>query len=165
MTGDRRTWFAVGLLVLSAAQYGLWALTSSLRQHCEREIVATHDGLRLLQQQAAAPSPLAESADAADGQTWRLLDGPQVVETLQALQVLDEAAGVTIDSLKALVSDDRGKQSFQLIGRGTPDAVCTLLRRIEGAPRLMIVESGKFAPFSEREVAFELGVATYHGGP
>ena len=100
----------------------------------------------------------------ANQRTWRLLTGADVVPTLQRLQQLGDAAGVTLDSQKALRATSEGKQPFALLGRGSPAQVCAFAAAIEQDPRLMVVETGRLLPLSDEHIAFEFGVATYHRG-
>ena len=106
---------------------------------------------------SAAPAPGATMAS-----KRQLLAGPEVVETLQALQVLGDDAGVVFDEMKALTGADPGKQSFSISGRGTPEAVGSFLVGIECSDRLMIVETGKVASAAGEQLPFAFGVATYH---
>lgn len=112
----------------------------------------------VLSQDEAATVPVV------DQRTWRLLHGPDVVPTLQRLQQLGDEAGVLLDSQKALRSTSVGKQSFALLGRGSPTQVCAFAAAIEQDPRLMVVETGRLLPSSDEYIAFEFGVATYHRG-
>ena len=73
-------------------------------------------------------------------------------------------ARITFDVIKASASNTPGKQAFQVAGRGAPQNVCEFLAAVERNERLMIVESGRFTPGDEKEVAFELAIATYHRG-
>lgn len=98
------------------------------------------------------------------GQTWSLLAGPDVAATLQRVNELGVDARATFDVIKASASNTPGKQAFQVAGRGTPQSVCEFLAAVERNERLMIVETGRFTPGDEKEVAFELAIATYHRG-
>ncbi|MBL8726928.1 MAG: hypothetical protein JNM25_00765 [Planctomycetes bacterium] len=97
-------------------------------------------------------------------QQWRLLDGSEVTATLQALQTLVDASGVTLVAAKASPSSKGGRQLFLLSGSGRPEQVCQLAAGIERCPRLIVIESGRLAPRSDEVVDFEFGLATYHRG-
>lgn len=95
---------------------------------------------------------------------WRLLDGAEVTVTLQALQALVDASGVTLVAAKPAPAGKGGRQTYLLAGNGRPEDVCRLLAGIERCERLIVVESGRITPRSEEQVDFELGLATYHRG-
>lgn len=98
-----------------------------------------------------------------NGPSWTLLAGPDVVATLQQLQVMGDAFGVTFDKQTVVRSADHGKQSFVLAGHATPLQLARFVSAVELSPRLMILETGRVAPAGGDQVAFEFGMATYHG--
>ncbi len=98
------------------------------------------------------------------GTQWRLLAGSEVTATLQALQTLVDASGVTLVAAKAAPSGKGGRQLFLLTGSGRPEHVCSLVAGIERSPRLIVIETGRLAPRSDEVVDFEFGLATYHRG-
>jgi hypothetical protein len=93
---------------------------------------------------------------------WRLLDGSEVTATLQALQTLVDASGVTLTAAKASPSTKNGRQMFLLAGSGRPEQVCGLVAGIERCPRLIVIETGRLAPRAEDTIEFEFGLVTYH---
>ena len=86
-----------------------------------------------------------------------------MVATLQELQAIGERCGIAFDSQRALRSNRAGKQPFEIEGRATPEQLCQFVAEIERSERLMVIENGSVMPSSESHVAFELGLATYHG--
>lgn len=168
---DKRVVFTavVGLALVS--QVALAGVAFFARRVTDGDLQAQraqHEQLCLQAEQRAAastdepaeqPSPATSAAP-----TWRLLDGPDVVTTLQVLQEVGDAAGVSFDSQKATRSSNEGKQPFTIAGRGTPEQVCAFVAGIERHEHLMIVETGRVLPASDTQIAFEFGVATYHGG-
>lgn len=95
---------------------------------------------------------------------WQLLSSNEVAATLQVLQSLVDASGVTLVAAKASPSGSSGRQLFLLTGSGSPEQVCSLLVGIERCPRLIVAENGRFTPRSGDAIDFEFGLATYHSG-
>ena len=123
----------------------------------EHQLRVLQDQLELAAQQPAEPPKVASSK-------WRLTSGPEVVATMQRLQQLGDANGVTLDGLKAMRSADHGRQSFSVAGHAPPRSVCALIAAIEQDDRLMIIETGRLLPADGEHIAFEFGVATYYSG-
>lgn len=97
-------------------------------------------------------------------QRWQLLDGNEVTGTLQALQALVDASGVTLVATKPAPAGKNGRQAYLLAGSGRPEQVCSLLAGIERCDRLIVVEAGRITPHSDEQIDFELSLATYHRG-
>jgi hypothetical protein len=95
---------------------------------------------------------------------WQLLDGPDVVQTLQQLQVIGDEVGLTFDTQKAVRSAEAGKQPFLLSGHATAGQVAAFVAAVERSQRLMVLETGRVTPAGGDQVAFEFGLATYHQG-
>lgn len=155
-------WGACAVAALAAGSAGV---AHHLRAEVEAGLRAGQQRVADLQSQLAVepeavtdPGPTDSAAEPA----WQLLRGPEVVETMQALQQLGDAAGVTFEEHKALNSADRGRQTFSVSGYGAPAAVCAFLAAIERSKRLMIVETGHVTPGGGGQLAFTFGVATYH---
>lgn len=154
-----------GLGTIALLVFGSAGLVWQLRLGVDAELRTGRERVARLRGELARSAQLGEVAAAAsDGSqhTFRLLDGPEVVETLQALRALADGAGVTIDEQHALGASEPGKQPFTVAGRGAPQAVCRFLAAIESSARLTIVESARFAAGDEQHLAFTIGLATYH---
>lgn len=152
-------------LLATLMQGGAAGVAHWWRSESDRAVTTEQEQLVLAQRRNAARgehSPEPEPAPVAP--QWFLLDGPDVAATLQRVNDLGVDAHVVFDVIKASASNTAGKQAFQVAGRGTPQRVCEFLASIERSDRLMIVESGRFLPGDEDEVAFEFAIATYHRG-
>lgn len=164
MTGIDTRKIATGATL--AALLGLAGLAAAAhlgRRSGERALAELRQQVEALQQLASRsdPAPLAEPAPAPPaGPRWHLADGPDVVATLQLVQGLGDAAGITFDSLTATRSGTVGRQTFRVSGRATPRGLCAFVAAIEAAERLVVVETGRILPGDEARVAFELGLAT-----
>lgn len=150
---------AAGVVVAALAFAGVARLQ---RTSAERQL--EHERARLAEQLARAekieqqPAPQAETLPP----RCRLLDGAEVATTLQVVQTLVDACGVTLVSAKATPSPTGGRQTFLLAGRARPEQLCELLASIERHERLMVVETGRLVPGDAAQVEFELGLATWH---
>lgn len=163
-TVDQKTVAVVAVIVTGLLLAGAAGVAYFSKQSVADEIQSQQAELETLQQQLESTKQ-AEVENATKGSAGRcqLLAGPEVVITMQKVQSLADAAGISIDGLKAIRSAESGKQSFALSGHGQPRVVCDFLAAIEVDDRLMIVETGRLLPAGEKNVAFELGLATYHG--
>lgn len=152
-------------LLATLLQGGAAGVAHWWRSESDRAVAAEQEQLAVAQRRNAARGEQPSDVEPAPvAPQWRLLDGPDVAATLQRVNDLGVDAHVVFDVIKASASNTTGKQVFQVAGRGAPPRVCELLAAIEKSERLMIVESGRFLPGDEGEVAFELSIATYHRG-
>jgi hypothetical protein len=162
---EKKAVVVVTTIMLAASQIGLAGVAFYAKQSTVTSLASEREQLRMLQDQLAQevpqPGPAAEVRPVA---RWQLLTGPDVVATMQELQRLGDEAGVVFDGQKAMRSADGGKQSFLIAGHGKPSDVCGFVAAVEQTDRLMIVETGRLLPGGGDQVAFELGVATYHEG-
>lgn len=162
---DRKTVITAVVLVVGVLQAGLAGVAFYGRRAVERNLAEeTATAESLAREIAAVRHRQAQRPSGDSKPAWQLLDAPDVPGTLQIVQALGDAAGITLDSVKAAPSNTVGKQTFQIGARGTPRQVATFLTGIEQHTRLIVVESGKVLPYSATEVGFELGLATYHAG-
>lgn len=150
---------AIGLLLAGLAGVAYMTRSSSVDALAEQQ-----SQLEMLCGQLESAGHQSASTPTSAPMRWQLHRGPEVVTTMQTVQKLGDAAGVAFDGLKALRSADSGKQSFSIAGHGTPVSVCAFLAAVEQNDRLMIVETGRLVPAGGDQVAFELGLATYHAG-
>lgn len=161
---DRRRALVFAVLVGSALQVGAAGLVHSWRQAAEHEVEGAREQLQDAQVRAAARAvqvPVVPVVEVPSGPRWRLLEGAEVAVTLERLGELGDDAGVVIDVIKPVPSNQVGRQTFQLAGRGRPALVCEFLAAIEDQDRLVLIENGRFGPGDGEEIAFELGLATY----
>lgn len=150
---------AIGLLFAGTAGVASWRRSSAADALAEERSRVEQLQRQLEETTKQAAAPMVETAT-----RWQLQPGPEVVATMQTVQMLGDQAGVVFSSLKALRSADHGRQSFTAAGRGRPDSVCAFLASIEQHDRLMIVETGRLVPAGGGDIGFEIGLATYHGG-
>ncbi|MFY9344414.1 MAG: hypothetical protein WAT39_18115 [Planctomycetota bacterium] len=149
----------VTLVGLQAAAGGTaWFLRHGAQCDVAAARLANTDLQRRLAEAPAAPA--VETVP--EPSRWRLLEGPDVAGTMQSLQGIGDATGVTFDGIKAAQSTTPGRQSFQLNLRGTPVQVCTFLAAVEQHERLLVIETGRVMPGGGEQLALEIGVATYH---
>ncbi len=161
---DRKVVCATVIVAFTTLQAGLAGTSFFARRQCEQELRSEHErAINLGQQIDEAQSQKTEQPPKRSSR-WQLLEEPDVASTMQVIQTLGDAAGITFDSVKAAQSNTVGKQSFQIAGRGSPEQVCDFVTRIEQDARLVVVEGGRLLPGGERRLAFELGLATYHAG-
>lgn len=152
-------------LLATLLQGGAAGVAHWWRSESDRAVVVEQERLAVAQRRnAARAEQVPEPEPAPVAPQWRLLDGHDVAATLQCVNELGAEKHVVFDVIKASASNTTGKQAFQVAGRGVPQRVCEFLASIERSERLMIVESGRFLPGDEGEVAFELAIATYHRG-
>ena len=160
---DKRIVVSAFVAVAFVSQLALAGVAYFWRAGEQNDLAKQQQRLQQLRGQAsrreAPPAPTPPVAE-----RRQLLSGPDVVATLQILQQLGDEAGVVFDSQQALRATSAGKQTFSVTGHGTPEQVCAFVAGIEQHDRLMVVETGRVLPASEATIAFELGVATYHGG-
>lgn len=162
---SRRHVVLLSVLLVTLLQGGAAGAAHWWRGESERAVASEQEQLAVAQRRNAArgeepvdPTPVPVAPQ------WLLLDGPDVAATLQRINELGVDAKVVFDVIKASASNTPGKQAFQVAGRGAPLRVCEFLAAVERNDRLMIVESGRFQPGDDQEVAFELAIATYHRG-
>ena len=153
---------ALGAL-LTLLQAALAGVAFVGRQQAERQLQQESDTTSSYAMQLDA-ARRREREDAAELPKQEILDGADVAGTLQVIQSVGDAAGITVQSAKASQSSTAGRQSFQITGRGRPDQVCAFVAGIERHVRLIVVENGRLLPGTAEEVNFELGLATYHKG-
>jgi hypothetical protein len=161
---DKKVVITTLVLFAGVVQAGLAGVAFYGRHAAEQELANELVKAESVVREIAARQQGGERQSGAPATQWQLLDGPDVPGTLQIVQTLGDAAGITLDSLKAAPSSTVGKQTFQIVARGTPRQVVTFLAGIEQHARLIVVESGKVVPASVDEIGFELGLATYHVG-
>ena len=153
---------AASALGVAAAALTFAGIAHVQRSGCEaepeRERARLTTQLARAEQALTLPAPLAETT----ARQWCLLDSAEVATTLQVVQTLVDASGVTLLSAKATPSSSGGRQTFLLTGRARPQQLCELLASIERHDRLMVVETGRVVPGDEAQVDFELGLATWH---
>jgi hypothetical protein len=154
------------VVLLTVVQLALAGIATRSRRQVEGEL--EHERAAIVgyanELAAAATEPAIAAPPATPARQWTLLDGAEVASTLQILQALGDAAGVTVTTAKAPPSTTPGRQSFQLNGRGAPQQVCSFLAAIEQHERLIVVESGRLSPGAPGTIQFELGLATHHRG-
>lgn len=161
---DRRRGVVLAVLVGTTLQVGAAGLVRSWREAAVHEVAVAQEHLQDTQVRAAARAvQVAENPVVAvpSGPRWRLLDGAEVAVTLERLGELGDEAGVLLDVVKPVPSNQGGKQTFQVSGRGRPALVCEFLAAIENQDRLLLVDSGRFGPGDDEEIVFELGLATF----
>ncbi len=161
----RRGLVVLAILSVTLLQGGAAGVAHWWRVDSEKALRAEQEALADAQRRSTARGEQEQPKDPEPvGPTWSLLEGPDVAATLQRVNELGVEAGVTFDLIKASASKTPGKQAFEVAGRGKPGSVCGFLAAVEQNDRLMIVESGRFTPGDEEEVAFQLAIATYHRG-
>lgn len=160
---DKRIVFAAMIAAATLLQAGLAGAAFLGRQQFGEELAAAKERTASYAFQAERAKAQAVPTEAAKQSPWRLLDGPDVTGTMQVIQALGDATGITFGTVKASQSNTAGKQSFQITGRGSPAQVCAFLVGIEKSPRLIVIENGRASPGGQASVAFELGLATFHG--
>lgn len=114
---------------------------------------------RLARLAAAEPAPAAETKPML--QLEREADVPA---TLQSVQVLGDANGVALQSVKAGQSGTAEKQVYQITGTGSAQQLCGFLADLEQRTPLVIVETGRLQARAAGQIVVELGLATYHTG-
>lgn len=161
---DKKRVVVTVIVLITALQAGLAGVAGYGRKQADGLLGAARAGVNALTMQVengklqAVPEPVPGDSK------WSLLENADVSGTLQIVQGLGDAAGITIANAKAGQSATIGRQSFQISGTGTPAQVCTFIASVEGNARLIVVESGRFLPECSEEITFELGLATYHTG-
>lgn len=163
---DKRTVWTVLVVVATLLQLGTAGAVRFVRDDARKALDAEQQRAVALQRQLESQQERAASVDeqAPEPTRWRLLDGPDVAATMEAINALGVEAHVTFDVIKAATSNVAGKQTFQLSGHGTATQVCEFLAAIEQHTRLIVVESGRMMPGGDEQIAFDLGLATYHRG-
>lgn len=161
---DKTTAVVWVVQVVAIAMVGLAGIAFLSRESARKELVNQEQQLQMLQQQLELAALQPMEPPKVVSRKWRLTTGPEVVATMQELQQLGDANGVTFDGLKAMRSADRGRQSFAVTGHAPPHNVCALIAAIEQDDRLMIIETGRLLPAGGEHIAFEFGVATYYSG-
>jgi len=162
---DKRVVLVVLVALAFVGQAALAGVAYYVREQKELDVEQRLEQLRELREEQELRQRMLPFVDVdASSPRWQLMRGPDVVGTLQALQQLGDDAGITFDSQTATRAANEGKQPFRIVGHGTPEQVCTFVAGVEEHDRLMIVETGRLMAGGEGEVAFEFGVATYHGG-
>jgi hypothetical protein len=155
---------AIMIVAATALQAGFAGVSFLMNRRTDERLCTARGQLQaqrllLAQEREREKAPKSPAAS-----RWQLLASPDVTGTMQMLQVAGDAAGISVDGVKATQSNTPGKQSFQLAGRGSPEQVCEFLSAIEQNSRLVVIESGRILPASDVQIAFELGLATYHVG-
>jgi len=165
-TLDKNTVVVGASVVIGLVLAGMAGVTYSARASTIDALSEQQLHLNMLQEQLASArsQPRPAPAPVPLQRRWQLGDGPEIVATMQAVQTLGDAVGVTFEGLKAMRSADNGKQSFSLSGYGTPSEVCAFVAAVEQDDRLMVVETGRLFAGGDDQVAFEIGLATYHQG-
>lgn len=165
MTGfDRRRVVVLAVLVATTLQVGAAGLVHSWRETAVNDVAVAEENLQDTRVRAAAHAvqvPDTPVVAVPSGPRWHLLEGAEVAVTLERLGELGNDAGVAIDVVKPVPSNQAGKQTFQVTGRGRPALVCEFLAAIENENRLVLVDNGRFGPGDDEEIVFELGLATY----
>lgn len=162
--GKRRDGFVVTVVAVVVAAQGLlagaaWFGRSATESRLAEQVLRNSD-LRF--QLARAQKQPVLKVEAAPPR-WQLPDSPDAAGTMQAVQDLADRTGVQLDDLKA-TGRAAGKLSFQVVGHGTPHQLCCFLAGIEEHDRLIVVETGRVEPAKEHDIAFQLGLATWHRG-
>jgi hypothetical protein len=150
-------------IVLAAAglQVGLAGAAFFARQSAERDLASESQRREVLE----ARIQVAESVEPRElvaTPKWTLAHSSDVSGTLQIIQHLGDASGVSLTGLKAAKSKTDGKQTFQITGVGAPTDVCAFVAAIEQHDRLIVVETGRILPRTETTIVFEIGLSTYH---
>lgn len=161
---DKKAVITALVLIAGVLQAGMAGVAFYGRRAAERDLSSEAARAESVAREIVAVRQAQEQRPVESSPRWQLLDGPDVPGTLQIVQSLGDAAGITLDSVKAAPSSTVGKQTFQIAARGSPRQVATFLASIEQHPRLIVVESGKVVPATATEIGFELGLATYHVG-
>ncbi|MCK5942758.1 MAG: hypothetical protein KAI24_12350 [Planctomycetes bacterium] len=149
-----------GAAMLATAGVAFWTSRSEQRHLAEQRALLQ----QLERDHEAAVAREQQRRVRKGAERWQLLDGPDVVVTLQHLQAIGDRVGVAFEAQRAIKAADQGKQSFLVSGHGTPQQVTRFVAEIERHDRLMIIETGKVQPAGGPLVAFEFGLATYHRG-
>lgn len=161
---DRRRGVVLAVLVGTTLQVGAAGLVHSWREAAVHDLDGARQQLQDTEVRAAARAVLTHATEVLTvptGPRWRLLEGAEVAATLERLGELGDEAGVVLDVVKPVPSNQAGKQTFQVAGRGRPALVCEFLAAIENQDRLVLVDNGRFGPGDDEEIVFELGLATY----
>lgn len=161
----KRKGFVIGLIVVMVVgQGGAAGAAWYLRHDARGQLTAAMARNIELQQQAdrAMPAPVVETKQ--EPKQLRLPETNDVTGTMQLLEGLCDAAGVSVDALKAMPSNTPGKQPFQVAVRGAPQQVCALLATIEQHERMLVIESGRVITGGADALVVEFAVATWHLG-
>ena len=152
------------IIALTLLQGSAAGVAWFLRDRGERDLttLTARNAELLLQAERVVPVPVEQPV--ATPSKWRMLDGPDVAGTMQIIQGLGDTAGVAFDNIKAAQSNTVGKQSFQIVGRGTAHQACLFLAAVEQHDRLLVVETGRVLPGGAEQIVFEVAIATYHLG-
>jgi hypothetical protein len=166
---DRRVLIGAAIVLAAVAQFAAAGIAWYGREQAEAELEAERQRLVELERQIAREQPQVGSSEtpivlAGAPQGPALLTGADVAATMQVLQGLGDAAGIAFDNITAAQSNTAGKQSFSIMGHGLPQQVCSFVAAIEQSPRLLVIETGRCMPGGGDQLAFELGLATYHQG-
>jgi len=154
---------SLSAVAFGVAMVGVAGVAHLSRQSQQDLIVAEQKRLEQLETNFENARSGGDAAPVQAGAVWRLLHGPDVVATLQQLQAMGDELGVVFETQKAVPSADPDKQPFLLRGRGTAQQVARFVAAVERSPRLMILETGRMTPAGGDQIAFEFGLATYHG--
>lgn len=148
------------LVVQVAGAGGAWFARTSGERHL-LTVTAHADSVRA--QLAAMPTaPLVESAPAPS--RWQLPAANDVAVTMQALQLLADTAGVTLEGLKALPATAAGRQQFALTVAGTPTRVVAFVVALEEQDRLLVIENGRVGAGGAEQILADLTVVAWHHG-
>jgi dienelactone hydrolase len=165
---DRRVLIGAAIVLAAVVQFAAAGIAWYGRGQAEAELEAERQRLSQLERQVAVMKPKLDttvpnvSTGAMQGPV--LLACADVAATMQVIQGLGDAAGVAFDNITAAQSNTAGKQSFSIMGHGLPQQVCSFVAAIEQSPRLLVIETGRCMPGGGDQLAFELGLATYHQG-
>lgn len=160
---DKKSMLLVVALLVCVIQAGFAGVMHFARGTVERDLSSERSNLRLLQARASeleseVPKPVKPVSDTLP----KLLGGPDIVATLQAIQEYGDSTGVLFDNQEADPPMEVGRQRFTVTGRGTPAQVCAFVAALEQSERLIVVERGRLVPSTDFNVAFEIGLVTFY---
>jgi len=161
---DKKRLVATAVVLIAVVQVGLASVAFYGRRQQDEQLRVARDGLNSLSVQVESAKAQATPAPQPSEVEWSLLENADVTGTLQIVQGLGDAAGITFANVKAAQSSTAGQQSFQIAGSGTPAQICAFVASIEQHARLIVVENGRFLPSTGEQIGFDLGLATYHTG-
>lgn len=159
---DKRVMVTLVIGLLTLGQMGAAGVAFFMKKQTTTDVDAERQRVIAAETELTRDVPVETPAVAAPKSRWQLLEEPDVAGTMQVLQSVGDATHVVFDRVKASQSSTAGKQSFQILGRGSAVEVCEFLAAIEQHERLIVIESGRLTPSGEEAIAFDLGLATYH---
>ena len=168
---DKRSMLLIVAVLISLVQAGFAGVMHFARGTVERELSSDRSNLQLLQNRRSkmddevappvesTPEPTPEPRP---DSKLKLLDGPDIVGTLQIVQKMGDDAGINFEILHPQPPQVAGVQQFSIAGRGVPEQFCAFIASLEQCDRLIVVESGSLLPSGDFTIAFKLVLMTFY---